>query len=152
MVAEAALEYVTRISVHGLSAAMIFEHIPFHKVLTVTNDATAHIRGPRINCVAVAKWEEGGKERLTEFRPAINQLVNMVLSGEEILPASTNTGYGNYGKSQIVLDTLLILNALQSAMKLLLAPVGMVRGSRLICSSETTIRGCGNLRSSMILR
>ena len=88
-----------------LNITLMFEYIPIQKVLSIPNDATAHIRGKRVSAVAFCTWDEGGKERLDEVRAAARELVDMILEAEKEIneiDVNTNTGYGNYSKILLI--------------------------------------------------
>jgi len=87
----------------GLNLITLFELIPTNKVLTVPNNATAHIRGPRVNVAVMASWPGTDKDanKLEAARSAAAELSRIVIDGETIIPESENTGYGNYTSEEV---------------------------------------------------
>jgi len=82
----------------GLNLVTVFELIPTNKVVAVPNNATAHIRGSRVNVAIFASWPDRDANKLDAARSATAELSRIVIEGEKIIPDSENTGYGNYGE------------------------------------------------------
>ncbi|KAF8883989.1 FAD-binding domain-containing protein [Infundibulicybe gibba] len=95
--AVAALAQVNEIASKDVTAAILLEYIPTAKIMEVPKAATSHVRGDRISCVAVALWDEGGKERLPEMKAGVGKMVDLLLqSSDKDIPRAENSGYGNY--------------------------------------------------------
>jgi hypothetical protein len=82
----------------GVNLITLFELIPTKNVLAVPNNATAHIRGSRVNVGIMASWPDRDANKLEAARRATAELGRIVIEGEKSIPESENTGYGNYGK------------------------------------------------------
>ena len=82
----------------GLNLTTVFELIPTNKVLAVPNNATAYIRGSRINVGVIASWPDKDASKLDAVRSATAELGRIIIEGEKNIPESENTGYGNYGE------------------------------------------------------
>jgi len=86
----------------GVNLTVLHELIPTKKILSIPNHATAHIRGGRINVLVVAAWENKDTIVLDTVRKATNELGQILVQGEKIIPESLNVGYGNYNGEEIV--------------------------------------------------
>lgn len=84
----------------GVNVTVLFELFSTRKVLSVPNDATAHIRGPRVSILLLASWTDKDATKLDAARNATAELSRIVIEGEKIIPESINIGYGNYSKLQ----------------------------------------------------
>ena len=97
---EAAESIVSRLpelsATSGINLYTVFEMFPTKKILTVPNNATAHIRGSRINVGVMASWPDKDANKLDAARSATAELSRIIIEGEKIIPESENTGYGNY--------------------------------------------------------
>ena len=82
----------------GANFSVLYELVPTNKVLSVPNHATAFIRGPRINVLILAAWDDKATDKLDAVRSAAIELRHIILRGERNIPESQNSGYGNYGK------------------------------------------------------
>ena len=82
----------------GVNLTVVYELIPTKKILSIPNDATAHIRGSRINVLIIADWENKDTDILDKVREATSELGKILVKGEKIIPESLNVGYGNYSK------------------------------------------------------
>ena len=82
----------------GANLTVVHEFIPNKKILSIPNDATAHIRGSRINVLIIADWENKDTDILDKVRKASSELGQIIIQGEKIIPESLNVGYGNYSK------------------------------------------------------
>src|SRR5882762_1630819 len=87
---------------HQFSVVLSYELRPFNKILSVSNDATAHIRGARYPVMTVISWAEAwpdvSPEKLQTAKTVSTELLNIVLSGENNPTAADILGYGNYCK------------------------------------------------------
>jgi len=88
----------------GAQLFVMHELIPTSKMISVPNNATAHIRGARINVLIVSTWESKDPNALDAVRKAANELAGIVVQGEKVIPESLNVGYGNYSPEEIVSD------------------------------------------------
>ncbi|KAI0052753.1 FAD-binding domain-containing protein [Auriscalpium vulgare] len=94
-VSEELLQRVAALSAaHGITLFLAFEFFPTGKILTIPNDATAHIRGARVSTLIFSAWDDGDK--LPAVRASANELMDVILKGETKLSERENTGYGNY--------------------------------------------------------
>jgi hypothetical protein len=84
----------------GVNVTVVFELISTRKLLSVPNNATAHIRGPRVSVLLLAQWTDKDANKLDAARRATAELSRIIIQGEKIIPESINTGYGNYSKRQ----------------------------------------------------
>ncbi|SRR6266404_3091194 len=82
----------------GLNITVLYELISTKKALSVPNNATAHIRGSRVNVLILAKWDSNDTNILSTARNATNELGRILLQGEKDIPESLNVGYGNYSE------------------------------------------------------
>ncbi|KAH9177610.1 FAD-binding domain-containing protein [Lactarius sanguifluus] len=85
----------------GANFTVLYELVPTNKILTIPNHATAHIRGPRINVLIMASWDNKDTNVLDTVRNTANELGQILLSGEKTIPESLNVGYGNYNPKYI---------------------------------------------------
>ena len=85
----------------GVNLTVVHELIPTKKILSVPNHATAHIRASRINVLVIAAWESKDTNILDTVRNTLNELAQIVIQGEKIIPESLNVGYGNYSKHRV---------------------------------------------------
>jgi len=84
----------------GLNVTIVFELISTRKILSVPNDATAHIRGSRASVLLLALWTDKDATKLDAARNAAAELSRIIIEGEKVIPESINIGYGNYSKLQ----------------------------------------------------
>jgi hypothetical protein len=84
----------------GVNVSVLFELISTRKVVSVPNNATAHIRGPRVNVLLLAQWTDKDANKLDAARSATAELSRIIKQGEKVIPEFINTGYGNYGEQQ----------------------------------------------------
>jgi len=82
----------------GVNVTILFELFSTRKVLSVPNDATAHIRGSRASVLLLALWTDKDATKLDAARNATAELSRIIIEGEKIIPESINIGYGNYSK------------------------------------------------------
>ena len=84
----------------GVNLTVAYELLPTKKILSIPNDATAHIRGSHINVLVLADWEnkDSDTDILDKVRKAASELCQIIRQGEKIIPESLNIGYGNYSK------------------------------------------------------
>ena len=100
-VAEALVSRLPEISAKsGVNVTIVFELISTKKILSVPNNATAHIRGPRVSVLLLALWTDKDANKIDAARSAAAELSRIIVQGEKIIPESVNTGYGNYSKRQ----------------------------------------------------
>ena len=85
----------------GVKLYVAHELIAMNKTLSVPNNATAHIRGGRINVLIIGTWDSKDPNILATVRNAINELRGIVVQGEKVIPESLNVGYGNYSKHRV---------------------------------------------------
>lgn len=85
----------------GVNFTLVHELLPMKKVLSVPNHATAHIRASRINVLVIAAWDSKDINLLDTVRNNLNELGQIVIQGEKIIPESANVGYGNYSKRRV---------------------------------------------------
>ena len=108
----------------GVNLTVAYELISMKKILSIPNNATAHIRGSRINVLIIADWENKDTDILDKVRKATSELGQILVQGEKIIPESLNVGYGNYSKhrmgygrncAQVLSDSEEILSAVGSS-------------------------------------
>lgn len=87
---------------NGVNLTVVYELISMKKILSIPNHATAHIRGGRINVLVIAGWDNKDTITLDTVRKATNELGQILIQGEKIIPESLNVGYGNYNAEEIV--------------------------------------------------
>ena len=85
----------------GVQLFVMHELIPTNKALSIPNNATAHIRGARINVLISSIWDSKDPDILDAVRNAANELAGIVVQGEKVIPESLNVGYGNYSKHRV---------------------------------------------------
>jgi hypothetical protein len=85
----------------GVKLFVVHELIAMNKTVSVPNNATAHIRGARINVLIISTWDSKDPNILTTVRNATNELRGIVVQGEKVIPESLNVGYGNYSKHRV---------------------------------------------------
>ena len=75
---------------------------PLAKILSVPNDATAHIRRAHNTAMIVVSWPEAwpnvSPEKPKTAKIIAMELLNIVLSGEDSATAEDKLGYGNHSK------------------------------------------------------
>ena len=77
---------------------ILYELLPREKILSVPNNATAHIRVTQCNVLTVAAWEDEDTNKLDVLRRATAELAGIVVEGEKVITEQVKTGYGNYGE------------------------------------------------------
>ena len=78
---------------------ILYELLPREKILSVPNNATAHIRVTQSNVLTAANWEdEDTNKKLDVLRSATAELAGIVVEGEEVITEQVKTGYGNYSE------------------------------------------------------
>jgi hypothetical protein len=77
---------------------ILYELLPREKILSVPNNATAHIRVTQSNVLSVATWEDEDTNKLDVLRSAIAELAGIVVEGEKVITEQVKTGYGNYSE------------------------------------------------------
>ena len=82
----------------GITLVVQYELLPTKKLMSVPNNATAHIRRSRVIVLILAAWNDEDSNKLDEVRSATTELRRILLQGERTIPESLNTGYGNYGE------------------------------------------------------
>ena len=85
----------------GVQLFVMHELIPTNKMVSIPNNATAHIRGARINVLISSIWDSKDPDILDAVRNAANELAGIVVQGEKVIPESLNVGYGNYSKHRV---------------------------------------------------
>jgi hypothetical protein len=77
---------------------VVYELLPRKKILSVPNNATAHIRATLSNVLLVATWEDKDTNKLDVLRRATAELAGIVVEGENVITEQVKTGYGNYSE------------------------------------------------------
>jgi hypothetical protein len=83
---------------NGVQLVAVFELISTKKVVSVPNNATAHIRGSRVNVLLMATWTDKDTNKLDAARSGTSELSRIIIQGEKVIPESANTGYANYSE------------------------------------------------------
>jgi hypothetical protein len=77
---------------------ILYELLPREKILSVPNNATAHIRVTQFNVLTAANWEGEDTNKLDVLRSATAELAGIVVEGEKVITEQVKTGYGNYSE------------------------------------------------------
>src|SRR5579863_6827781 len=80
---EAAESIVSRLpelsATSGINLYTVFEMFPTKKILTVPNNATAHIRGSRINVLLAGAWTDKDPSKLDAVRSATAEFSRIIV-------------------------------------------------------------------------
>ena len=77
---------------------ILYELLPRGKILSVPNNATAHVRATQSNVLSVATWEDEDTNKLDVVRSATAELGGIVVEGEKAITEQVKAGYGNYSE------------------------------------------------------
>ncbi|KAI0263529.1 hypothetical protein BC834DRAFT_971227 [Gloeopeniophorella convolvens] len=86
----------------------VFEYVPYRNVVSVPQDATAHLRFPRTTTVCFLKWPKNSPEAEQAAKLHARELTDLVADAVQ-LPGVSNTGYGNYS-SEVDSETTLTMD------------------------------------------
>ena len=82
----------------GVNLYAVFEMFPMKKMSSVPNNATAYIRGSRINVLLAGAWTDKAANKLAAVRSATAEFGRIIVESEKSIPELVNSGYGNYGE------------------------------------------------------
>jgi hypothetical protein len=100
-VAENLMSRLPKLSVSsGVNLYTVFEMFPTKRILSVPNNATAYIRGSRVNVLLAGAWSDKDANKLDAVRSATAEFSRIIVESEKAIPELANTGYGNYGEDR----------------------------------------------------
>ena len=83
---------------NGVQLVALYELMSTKKVVSVPNNATAHIRGSRVNVLVMATWTDKDTNKLDAARSGTSELSRILIQSDKVIPESVNTGYANYSE------------------------------------------------------
>ncbi|KAJ7576961.1 FAD-binding domain-containing protein [Mycena floridula] len=106
--AQEALDTIVRLSTKEEADIMfLFEYLPMAKINAVPKAAVSHIRGYRVNCLALASWKTSTDvKKLEKIRDAVHEISDIIMSNEKNIPKDLNTGYGNYASAEVTTNVV----------------------------------------------